>query len=76
MVTVVKVLTMMVVTLQAQVTLYKAVIQTVLLYESDIWVVMGEMLKVLEGFDHQVSRQIAVKTARCTVDRDCEWPPL
>ena len=31
---------------------YKEVAQLVILYGSDIWVVMGEMIKVLEGFRH------------------------
>ena len=36
--------------MQAQAIMYKAVVQTVLLYGSDIWVVTGEMLMVLEDF--------------------------
>ena len=35
--------------------LYKVVSQTVLIYESDSWVVMGDMLKVMKGFHHRVS---------------------
>ena len=30
--------------------MYKAMAQSVILYGSEIWVVMGEMLKILEGF--------------------------
>ena len=37
-------------TVQDRGVLYKAVIQLVLLYGSESWVVMGEMLNVLEGF--------------------------
>ena len=55
---------------QAQVVLYKAVAQAVILYGSEIWVVIGAMLKVLEGFHHRVARQIARKTYRRTVDVD------
>ena len=34
---------------QAWVILYKAVVQLVLLYSSEIWVVTGSILKVIEG---------------------------
>ena len=54
---------------QAQVVLYKAVAQAVILYGSEIWVVIGAMLKVLEGFHHRVSRQIAGKATWGTVNR-------
>ena len=40
--------------LQARVVLYKAVVQSVLLYGSKIWLVTGAMLKVLEGLHNQV----------------------
>ena len=36
-------------TVRAQGSMYKAVAQLVILYSSKIWVVAGEMLKVLEG---------------------------
>ena len=39
--------------------IYKAVVQTVLLYESESWVVRKETLKVLEGFHHRVDQKIA-----------------
>ena len=45
-------------TVWAQDMLYKSVSQSVLLYGSESWVVMGEMLNVLEGFHHQVARRI------------------
>ena len=38
--------------------LYKAVVQTVLLYGSDIWVLAGSMLKLLEVFPHRTARRI------------------
>ena len=34
--------------------LYQAVFQTLLLYGSEIWVMMGAMLKVLKVFNHWV----------------------
>ena len=38
--------------LRARGAMYKAVAQLVLLYNSESWVVTGEMLKVLKGFHH------------------------
>jgi len=37
---------------------YKAVVQSVLLYSSETWVVTPAVLKVLEGFHHRVARQL------------------
>ena len=42
-------------TVWTQAMMYRAVVQAVLLYGSDIWVVMGAMLKVIEGFNHQMA---------------------
>ena len=47
--------------------LYKAVAQLVLLYGSDSWVVMGDILKVIEEFHHQVARSITGMTAWCAI---------
>ena len=38
--------------------MYMAVAQSVLLYVSESWVVVGTMLKSLEGFHHWAARQI------------------
>ena len=38
--------------------LYKEVIKSVLLYGINSWVVMGDILKVIEVFHHQLSRSI------------------
>ena len=38
--------------------IYNTLVQLVLLYRSESWVVIGEMLKVLEGFHHRVARRI------------------
>ena len=46
--------------------LYKVVVQMVLLYGSNIWVMEGSILKVLEGFHHQATRRIVVMTAQST----------
>ena len=45
--------------MQARLMMYKSVIQTMLIYRSDSWVIMDAMLKVLEGFHHQVDCHIA-----------------
>ena len=45
-------------TVPAQGMVYKEVAHSLLLYGSESWVMMGEMLKVLEGFHHRVARQI------------------
>ena len=50
--------------------LYKAVVQLVLLYVSESWVVMGPMLKVLEDFYHQVAINITGMTAQPTTGRE------
>ena len=50
--------------IKAQVVMYKAVVQVVLLYGSKIWVVMDTMMKVLEGFHHKISRWILGMTVR------------
>ena len=56
--------------------LYKAVVQSVLLYGSEIWVVMRAMLKVLVGFYHRLARKIMGITARHTTSGEWEWPLL
>ena len=43
--------------------MYKEVAQSVILYGSGSWVVTGEMLKVLEGFQHRAARWIIGMTA-------------
>ena len=47
-----KVLKKSVAAVQSQAMMYKAVVQTVLMYGSDSWVVMGSMLTTMEGFHH------------------------
>ena len=56
--------------------LYKEVVHTVLLYGSEIQVVMGAMLKVLEGFHHWVARRFVGKTAFHIVNGEWECPPV
>ena len=51
--------------------LYNSVLQSVLLYGSESWVVTGTILKVLEGFHHQVARKIIDMTERWTTRGEC-----
>ena len=44
--------------------MYKSVAQSVLFYGSKIWVVTGEILKVLEGFHHQAALRITGVTVK------------
>ena len=46
--------------------LCKAVVQLVLLYGSESWVVMGEILKVIEVFHRGVERRITGMTVQRT----------
>ena len=43
--------------------MYNAVVHTVLLYGSKIWVIMEAMMKVLEALHHQIDSRITGKTA-------------
>ena len=51
--------------------MYKAVAQSVILCRSEIWVVMGEMLKVLEGFHNRDAQRITQMTEKRGAGR--EW---
>ena len=42
--------------------IYKVVAQSVLLYISEIWVVTGGMIKILEGFHQLAARKITGMT--------------
>ena len=56
---VVKVLTKKGSTVRAWKIIYEVVVQKLLLYGINIWVVAYEMLKVLEGLQHSVNSKIA-----------------
>ena len=54
---------------------YKAVVQTVLLYGCESWVLSKSMDKVLAGFHHRIARQLS----GCTAKRRhgvWEYPPI
>ena len=63
-------------TVRAYGMMYKAVDQSVIMIISDIWVVTGEMLKVLEGFHHRADRRITGMTAARGAGREWEYPPV
>ena len=51
----------------------KAVVQTVLLYWSEIWVVTDAMMTVLNGFHHRIARRISGITVQRGNAREWEW---
>ena len=55
-------------TVRAREMMYKAVAQSVLLYGSEIWVVMGMLLRVLEGIHHRAARRITGMTEKLVED--------
>ena len=67
-----RVLAKAVATVRSRGLMYKAMAQSVLLYGSDIWVVMGNILKFLEGFHHRASRRIKGMMATCGAGREWE----
>ena len=48
--------------MQTREIMYKVVIQMLFLYGSEIWVMTGDMLTVLEGFYNPVARIVREKT--------------
>lgn len=56
---------------------YKAVVQAVLLYGCETWVVTPAVLAALEGFHHRVARRLSGRQPRYLPGRD-EWvfPPI
>ena len=48
--------------MRARSIIYKDVVQTVILYRSNVWVITGAMLKLLELFHHWIMRKIKGKT--------------
>ena len=58
-------------TVRAHGMMYNTVAQSVLMYVSESWVVIGGMLKFLEGYHQQVARQIMGMTT--TSEADGEW---
>ena len=71
-----RVLERMVATVWAQGTMYKAVVKSVLLYESKSLVVTGEMLKVLTSFHHQSAHRITGMMEKCGTGSEWEYPAV
>ena len=55
---------------------YKAVVQAVLLYRRNIWVVRYVLMKFLEGSHYRISSIIVGKTAQQVGDEGWELPPV
>ena len=58
---------------RARAIMYKSVVQRVHLYGSDSWVVTDKMLKVMEGFHHQVAWGEAGMSSRQVGEGGWEW---
>ena len=43
---------------------YKAVMQSFLIYGSDVWVITDSMMKVLKGLHHLIAQRIVGNTER------------
>ena len=71
---VVRVLENTVATMRSQGAMYKAVDQSLILYGRDIWMVIGDMIKVLEGFYHWVARHITELTEKRGEGGEWEYP--
>ena len=56
--------------------MYQAVDQSVLLYVSEICVVTGDMIKLLEGFRYRAARQIIWMTATRGAGGEWKYPPV
>ena len=72
-------------TVWSQIEMCNVVVQSVLLYGSKIWVVTGEMLKVLTVFHHWTARRMTGMTgmmgmtgmtAKRRAGREWEYPPV
>ena len=61
-------------TLRARGAMYKALAQLVLLYGSNSWVVMGEMLKVLTSFHHRLAQRITGMMTKGRTGGEWEYP--
>ena len=56
--------------------MYKAVAQSVLLYDRESWVGLGEMLKVMEGFHHWAARHILRMTVTRGEGGELKYSPV
>ena len=56
--------------------MYKAVVQSLLMYGRESWVVTGDMLKVLTAFHHRAARRNLGMTAEHGAGREWEYPAV
>ena len=56
--------------------MYKVLFWTVLIYGSEIWVVTGFILKVIDDFHNRVARRILGKIDQHAGGFGWEWPPV
>ena len=56
--------------------MYKAVVQSVLLYDRERWVVTGDMLKVLTTFHHRAAQRITGMTEKRGSGGEWEYPEV
>jgi hypothetical protein len=54
---------------------YKSIVQSVLLYGCETWVLSDRMISTLHGFHHRVAQKIAKKQAYLLA-RDWIYPPI
>ena len=54
---------------------YKAVVQTVLIYGSESWVVSGDIMRKLRSFHHRVARYLTGRHIRKNADGTWTCPP-
>ena len=59
--------------IKSQAMMYNVVVQTVLLYRSEIWVVKDTIMMVMEGFHHRTTGRIAGIMARKGDGGEWEW---
>ena len=69
-----RVLEKTVATVRARGMMYEVVAQSLLLYGSESWVVMGSILKLLERFQHWAPRRIIGMTATSRAGGERKYP--
>ena len=55
---------------------YVAIVQAILLFGAETWVVTPRVLQALEGFHHRAARQMAGMGGKRLVDGTWEYPPI
>ena len=63
-------------TVWVRVMMYKAFVQSVLLYGCDSWMVTGAVLKLIDLFHHRLARRITGMTSWRMASEEWEWSPV